>query len=80
MLERPKLKREDLPYWEAFLVLGHSRTSGTGGPNPLAVSEILSLVCMGGIAYLGDKPKYLRLMQKLDSAYLEHHAENAQKT
>jgi hypothetical protein len=79
MLERPTLKREDLPYREAFFVLNDARTSGMNSANPLQVSEILALVVMGGIAYIGDKPKYLRLMQKLDRTYLNHQAEKATK-
>ena len=80
MLDRPTLKREDLPYREAFFILNGARTSGMSSANPLAVSEILGLVNMGGIAYIGDKPKYLRLIQKLDSTYLTHQAEKAAKT
>jgi hypothetical protein len=79
MLDRPTLKREDLPYREAFFILNGARTSGMSSANPLAVSEILGLVNMGGIAYIGDKPKYLRLIQKLDSTYLTHQAEKAVK-
>jgi hypothetical protein len=79
MLERPVLKQEDLPYREAFFLLNDGRTQGAGGFDPLATSEILALVVMGGIAYIGDKPKYLRLMRQLDRTYLEHQAEKAPK-
>lgn len=79
MLDRPTLKREDLPYREAFFVLNNARTYGMSAANPLAISEILSLVVMGGIAYIGDKSKYLRLIQKLDQTYLEYQAEKAPK-
>lgn len=79
MLERPTLKREDLPYREAFFILNDARTYGMSAANPLAVTEILGLLVMGGIAYIGDKSKYLRLIQKLDRAYLTYQSENAAK-
>ena len=50
------------------------------GVNPLMVSEILALVNAGGIAFIPDKPKYLRLMQLMDSTFLEYQAEKAPKT
>lgn len=79
MLERPTLKREDLPYKDAFYILSNARTFGASSANPLQVTEILGLVNMGGIAYIGDKPKYLRLMQKLDRTYLAYGLEKAEK-
>jgi hypothetical protein len=79
MLERPTLKREDLPFREAFFILNSARTYGMSAANPLQVSEILSLVTMGGIAYIGDKSKYLRLMQKLDQTYLSFQSDKATK-
>ncbi len=80
MLERPTLKREDLPYREAFFILNGARTYGMSAANPLAISEILSLLVMGGIAYIGPKPKYLRLMQILDRTYLNYQSDNAAKS
>lgn len=79
LLERPRLKKVDLPYQEAFLILHKARSTVMGASNPLSVTDILNLVCMGGIAYIGDRPKYLRLMQKLDTAYLDYQAEKAPK-
>lgn len=78
MMERPQLLRGDLPYWEAFLILNQARQAGMG-TNPLMVSEILALVKMGGIDIPNSLPQYLRLMQKMDSTFLEHMAEKAQK-
>lgn len=78
MLERPRLLRKDAPYWEAFLILSQARQSGMG-TNPLMVSEILALVNMGGIDTPTNLPQYLRLVQKMDSTFLEHMAEKAQK-
>lgn len=80
MRERPNLMVGDLPYREAFLILNRGRTYGMGTVNPLQISEILSLVMMGGIADIRDKPKYLRLMQKLDGIYLSYQAENSAKS
>lgn len=78
MTERPKLLRGDLPYWEAFLILSQARQSGMG-VNPLMVSEILSLVRMGGVDIPGDLSQYLRLVQRMDSTFLEHMAEKSQQ-
>lgn len=60
-------------------MLCYARTSGGAVINPLQITEILGLVNMGGIVYIGDKPKYLRLMQKLDRTFLEHQAETSAK-
>lgn len=60
-------------------MLNNARTCGMSSVNPLAITEILGLVDMGGIAYIGDKPKYLRLMQKLDRTLLDYQAEKANK-
>lgn len=79
MMERPKLLRKDHPYWEAFLILSQARQVGMG-VNPLMVSEILALVNMGGIALSGERLQYLRLMQKMDSTFLEYQAEKAPKS
>ncbi len=79
MAEIPVLKPEDFTYREAFFTLNNSRTAGMGGANPLAISEILSLVSMGGIAYIGDRVKYLRLIQQMDRTFLEFHAEKTTK-
>ena len=79
MVDRPQLLRRDHTYWEAFLILSQGRQNGMG-VNPLMVSEILALVNAGGIAFISDKPKYLRLMQKMDATFLEYQAEKAPKT
>lgn len=78
LLERPKLLKEDAPYWEAFHILNAGRQAGMG-VNPLLVSEILALCVAGGIAFIPDRPKYLRLIQKLDATLLNHQAEKAPK-
>lgn len=78
MMERPKLLRKDIPYWEAFNILSQARQSGMG-INPLMVSEILALVKMGGIDNVVYLPQYLRLVQKMDTTFLEHMAEKSQK-
>lgn len=78
LLERVQLLKKDLPYWEAFHILNSGRQSGMG-PNPLMISEIMALVVTGGIAFIPDRPKYLRLMQKLDATFMEYLAEKAPK-
>jgi len=58
-------------------MLNGARTYGMSDANPLAITEILGLVDMGGIAYISDRPKYLRLMQILDRTFLNYQAEKA---
>ena len=62
------------------MILSSSRTQGMGGFDPLRISEIMSLVCTGGIAFNFDRPKYLRVMQLLDRVFLDYHTEKAKKS
>lgn len=75
LLTRPKLLVKDAHYHEAFCALSAARASGMNGPNAIAISEILALLDLVGIASVDLRPKYLRLIQKLDRVYLDHCAE-----
>jgi len=49
------------------------------GPNPIAVSEIYSLMLLRGIASEREMGKYLRLVQRLDQIFLKHSAEKSER-
>lgn len=75
MLERPSLKKQDLPYRGAFFILNSSRFRIMGEYQPVPISEMLALAKEGGIASFADKSKYIHLMQKLDRTFLNFNAE-----
>jgi hypothetical protein len=48
-----------------------------GGPEPIAIAEILAYVNLMGIASQPERLKYLRLIQLLDLTYLAFMREKA---
>lgn len=69
MQNRPRLKPEDVPYYDAFSSLNASRQAGVAGTEPIPVSEVLAYLHLVGIASPDARSKYLRLIQKMDATY-----------
>lgn len=73
------MKVYDREYLDAFYSLSQARPSGFGGPEAIPVSDILSYVNLVGIVSREERLKYLRLIQRMDRAYLDHAREEAEK-
>lgn len=75
----PRAKPEDEEYLNAYNELDDGRCMGAVAPNPIPTSEIV-LYCVGvGVASPDARAKYLRLIRRMDRAYLAHWAENNKK-
>lgn len=72
LLNRPRLRQQDLEFLDAYDHLTSARTAGVASPDPIQVSEILALCQLLGIASVSDRAKYLRIIQKMDRTFLEH--------
>lgn len=46
-----------------------------GGPSAIPISEVLAYLHLMGIASIEARSKYLRLLQMMDSTYLNYVAE-----
>lgn len=79
LLNRPRLQRQDVPYYIAFNSLSQARPQGMNGSGPIPVSEILALCQLVGIANQPERVKYLNLIQQLDYICLEHWASERSK-
>jgi hypothetical protein len=75
LLARPKLQPQDMRYLRAYQTIEDGRTGGVGGPNPIPLSDISAYCDLAGIDKASERLKYLRLVRRLDRAYLEHWAE-----
>lgn len=62
------------------MYLHKARSRDMGVPQAVPVSEVLSCLKLVGIVSEMERVKYLRIVQKLDSVYLDHQAEKAAKT
>jgi len=65
---------------EAYQACDHGRSMGHSAPNPISVSEVMAYCSGVGIASVTERAKYLRLIQKLDLAFLAHWSEKNKKT
>ena len=72
----PKLKEDDKDFLEAYDIVSRSRTWGMAAPNPLSVGEVALFCWTVGIASPAQRAKYLRIVQDLDSCFMEHWAQN----
>lgn len=77
MQNRPRLKPEDVPYYEAFSALNASRQAGASGNESIPISEVLAYLQLVGIASPGARSKYLRLIQQMDATYKAFVAEKS---
>lgn len=74
----PRLLPEDEVYMEAFHVLNSARTYNMGGPNPIALSEMLAYVRdLTLFETLESRRLFVRFLQGLDEVML---SESAKKT
>lgn len=80
LLNRPKLRQQDIEYLDAYDHLTSARTIGMASPDPIQVSEILALCQLLGIASVTDRAKYLRIIQKMDRTFLDHWESSRPKT
>lgn len=79
MKNRPRLKAEDVVYYNAFQTCSASRPPGMSGASAIPISEILAYLQLVGIALREERVKYLHLIQELDHIALDHWAEEAKK-
>lgn len=75
----PKLKRFDDIYLNAYNTLANAREAGMSGPQPIRLTEIDAYFSLLGIDERPERVKYLGLIQRLDSVYLQHAAEQVAK-
>jgi len=66
---RPTLYFDMAFYYEAFWELSSHRTSNGMGPNPLALTEIVSYCSMYEV---DDKPLFARFMRACDATFIEY--------
>lgn len=81
--ERPRLKREDWRYLEAFETVAASRQAGMAGACALTLQDILAYLEIFRVEEPHRRARFTRLIQAMDGAYLEHQAAEqakAQKT
>lgn len=64
--------------WEAWEALHWSRPVGWG-MGAIPVSEVLAYCVLLGIEDLNQRGWILRAVQRLDSEFLKHHAEESKK-
>lgn len=79
MKSRPRLKSEDVVYYNAFQTCSASRPVGPAGVCAIPISEILAFLQLVGIALRDERVKYLHLIQELDHIALDHWAEEAKR-
>lgn len=64
---RPALRGDCIDTYDAFCLLGASRKWSEVGPQPIDVSEILSLAINGlGISDLDERMSFVRMIKQLD--------------
>jgi len=69
---RPTLSRWVYDYWEAFRVLGSSRTATQAGLGPIPLSELVAYLDMMSIQDIDERLTYIKMIQSLDSVYVTH--------
>lgn len=79
LLERPRLKREDWRYLEAFETVAASRQVGMAGACPVTLQGILAYLEIFRVEEAHQRAKFTRLIQAMDGAYLEHQASEQAK-
>lgn len=79
LLSRPRLKRQDAPYLDAYYCLSAARTAGFGGADPIQVSEIVAYLNLVGVSGAEERARYLRTIQQLDHTYLTYARERAEE-
>jgi hypothetical protein len=75
--EKPKLSEDDADYYEAFKSLSGARVYTEVGPQPIPVSEVLAYCEFLNITDQFERQAILRIMQAMDSAYIEHQVTKA---
>ena len=73
--EEPAIPDHLAEVWRAFGVLNASRTGSGSGPNPLAISEILTLSTFVGL----DPERSLVLLQGMDRVFLDEWAQKRKR-
>lgn len=78
MPDKPKLKYGDRHYLDAFYHLHYSRDYGSmGGARAIKMAEILAYLDLIGESGRDERPRFMRVIQLLDSVYLKYAAEKA---
>jgi hypothetical protein len=78
LLARPKIKRHDVWYLEAFQSLSAARSNGFSGAEPIAISEIVAYLNLEGVTDPQERRRFLNLVQLLDSEWMKFHRERAE--
>lgn len=80
LAERPVVHQEDRPYLDGFWALARGRAHGQFGPSPIPVTEVQAYLALVKECGVDERMKFLRLVQKMDTVYLEHAATLAESS
>lgn len=78
LLKRPKLQRHDARYIDAFKVLDRSRCRAFEGFQPISLTEMKTYFETFYITGESIRRRYVEVLQALDGAFLDYHAERAE--
>ena len=76
---RPTLTRWVTEYWEAFQILGSSRTAHQGGIGPIPLSEIVAYMDVVYLRDIDERLTFVTMIQSLDNVYVKHINDKAAK-
>ena len=79
LTNRPLPTAWTAPYYAGFMLLSDSRNSGMGGVSSIPLSEILALLTLYGIEDMDEQETWVRMLRVLDSIYVSHYADKAEK-
>lgn len=71
LVEKPTLLPEASPFWEAYLQLARSRSSGFSGPSPISTSDIYSWLAIQGIYDQDVRLAFYEILTAMDTAFFE---------
>lgn len=78
---RPKLRKGDQEYLDAFFALSRSRpVDSMIGACAILHSEILAYILLSGIDGRYERLKYVSLVERLDTDYLKYVSDKAART
>lgn len=80
LANRPSITSDDAQYLNGFRHLTHSRAYGQYGPLPITLTDVLSYLHLIDEENVGERLKFLRVIQNMDGVYLEHAAKKAEQS
>jgi hypothetical protein len=69
--EKPEVLEELLVDWELFWQLSSRRSNGFNGPNPIAISEIESIMRIYGIEKWHERMEFIQRVNSMDNEYMK---------